>query len=241
VNKYKDELSNEFGVSTSPLVSIIIPCYNDGEFLKDSIKSAKELIYSNKEIIIVNDGSTDKNTLEILNNLDDSVKVINHEVNKGLPAARNTGISHAKGYYILPHDVDDTFDKTYLLIAVSIAENDEMISPVYCDTNHVGSIQKVQIRPEWSLSRLKQGPFIVSCSLFTKKAWEDVGGYDESMKGWEDNDFWWRIGNFGYKGVRIPKPLFNYRHIRLSMIEEIKGTEGNLYEYIMSKKIVKNL
>jgi glycosyltransferase involved in cell wall biosynthesis len=240
--KYQTILgNNNFGVSTSPLVSIIIPCYNDGEFLNDSIKSAKELIYTNKEIIIVDDGSTDTNTLNIINNLsyDNTVKVIKHETNKGLSAARNTGISNANGYYILPHDVDDTFDKTYLLFAVTEAEKNEKISPVYCDTNHIGFIQGVEERPEWSLTRLKKGPFIVSCSLFRKKAWEDVLGYDETMKGWEDYDLWWRIGNKGYLGKRIPKPLFNYRHIRPSMIQEIKDNETKLYNYIMSKKLTK--
>jgi cellulose synthase/poly-beta-1,6-N-acetylglucosamine synthase-like glycosyltransferase len=89
------------------------------------------------------------------------------------------------------------------------------------------------------LSRLKRGPFIVSCSLFRKKAWDDVLGYDESMKGWEDYDFWWRIGNNGYKGVRIPLPLFNYRHIRPSMIQNIKNDERKLYDYIMNKPLSK--
>jgi len=240
VSKYYNELSERYGVSSSPLVSIIIPCYNDGQYLNDAIKSAEDLIYTNKEIIVVNDGSTDINTLDILNNLDNNITVIHHEKNKGLPAARNTGIQNSKGYYILPHDVDDTFEKEYLMLAVAVVETDEIISPVYCDTNHIGFMQGIEERPEWSLGRLKQGPFIVSCSLFRKKAWEDVLGYDESMKGWEDYDFWWRIGNFGYKGIRIPKPLFNYRHIRPSMIQDIKNDEGKLYNYIMSKKIIKN-
>jgi len=238
--KYSTELTNNtFGVSTSPLVSIIIPCFNDGQFLNESVKSAKDLIYVNKEIIVIDDGSSDVNTIKIIEELknDKDVTVIVHDINKGLPAARNTAISKAKGYYILPHDVDDTFDKSYLLFAVSEAEKNEKISPVYCDTNHIGFIQGVQERPEWSLVQLKKGPFIVSCSLFRKKAWEDISGYDETMKGWEDYDLWWRMANKGYTGKRIPKVLFNYRHIRPSMIQDIKNDEANLYKYIMSKKL----
>jgi glycosyltransferase involved in cell wall biosynthesis len=232
-------LTEKYVNNLGPLVSIIIPCFNDGQYLPEAIKSAKELMYSNKEIIVINDGSSDKKTLEILNNLDGDIKVLHHEKNKGLPAARNTGIKFSQGYYILPHDVDDTFDKNYLLFAIDEAEKSEDLSPIYCDTNHIGFIQGMEKRPEWSLSRLKRGPFIVSCSLFRKKAWEYVSGYDESMKGWEDYDFWWRIGNNGYRGIRIPLPLFNYRHIRPSMIQDIKNDEKKLYDYIMNKPLSK--
>ena len=245
--KYREELyqknssllKEKYNIISAPLVSIIIPCFNDGQFLPEAIKSAKELIYPNKEIIVVNDGSSDKQTIDVLNSLDKDVIVIHHEKNKGLPAARNTGIGRSKGYYILPHDVDDTFDPSYLLLAVEEAEKNEKLSPIYCDTNHIGFIQGIEKRPEWSLSKLKKGPFIVSCSLFRKQAWIDVSGYDESMKGWEDYDFWWRIGNYGYEGLRIPLPLFNYRHIRPSMIQNIKNDEIQLYNYIMNKPLQK--
>ena len=228
------------GMVSPPLVSIIIPCYNDAQFINDAIESSKNLTYPNKEIIIINDGSKDVETIDILKALeetDKSLTILHHEVNKGLPAARNTAISESKGVYILPHDVDDTFEPQFLSIAVTEAEKNNKISPVYCDTTHTGFIKGVEKRPEWSLGRLRSGPFIVSCSLFRREAWELVGGYDESMKGWEDYDLWWRIGNSGYEGVRIPHPLFNYRHIRPSMIQEIKNNEKELYNYIMNKPL----
>jgi glycosyltransferase involved in cell wall biosynthesis len=232
IEKYK--LNNN--ISTSPLVSIIIPCHNDGQFLKDSIQSSKNFDYPNKEIIIINDGSTDENTINILKVLenDNTLKIIHNEINKGLAASRNIGINNSNGYYILPHDVDDTFHPKFLSLAVIEAEKYINISPVYCDTNHIGFIEGIEKRPEWSLQRLKQGPFIVSCSLFRKDAWKRVGGYDESMKAWEDYDIWWRMGNKGFKGIRIPHPLFNYRHIRPSMIQNINN-EQELYNYIMNK------
>ena len=239
IEKYKDVLFKNNGVSCLPMVSIIIPCYNDGEYLEESITSAKNLIYSNKEIIIINDGSTDVNTNNICKELenDNELVIIYHETNKGLSAARNTAIKNSKGYYILPHDVDDTFENTFLLYSVEEAEKDNKISPVYCDTNHSGFIKGIERRPEWSKNRLKQGPFIVSNSLFRKHIWEELGGYDETMTGWEDYDFWWRMANKGYIGARIPLPLFNYRHIRESMILDIDSKKQELYDYIMNKKI----
>lgn len=241
VEKYEDVLNKtKYGISNQELVSIIIPCYNDGKYLLEAIESSDNLLYENKEIIIINDGSTDIETNKIINNLKTErpdLTIIEHETNKGLPATRNTGIKESKGVFILPHDSDDTFNPLYLQLAINEIKKDDNISPVYCDTNHIGFIQGVEQRPEWSLQRLKKGPFIVSCSLFRKSAWEKVNGYDETMKGWEDYDIWWRMGNKGYKGIRIPYALFNYRHIRPSMIQDISGTEQNLYNYIMSKPL----
>ena len=241
IEKYSDVLNKtKFGVSCLDLVSIIIPCYNDGKYLLEAIESSDSLIYENKEVIVINDGSIDPETNKIISDLKNNrldIKVIEHITNKGLPATRNTGIKESKGKYILPHDSDDTFNPNYLILAINEIKKDTKISPVYCDTNHIGFIQGVEQRPEWSLQRLKKGPFIVSCSLFSKESWESVNGYDETMKGWEDYDLWWRMGNKGYKGIRIPHPLFNYRHIRPSMIQDIIGTEQNLYNYIMSKPL----
>ena len=76
-------------------VSIIIPCFNSGFLLERAINSAKSQSYKNVEIIVVNDGSTDKFTLNYLKKLND-IKVI-HQINKGLPSARNKGISNANG------------------------------------------------------------------------------------------------------------------------------------------------
>ena len=67
-------------------------------------------------------------------------------------------------------------------------------------------------RPEWSKDRLVQGPFIVNCSMFSREAFNSVDGFDESLKGWEDYDFWLRMMQKGYTGKRIPKALFVYFH-----------------------------
>lgn len=225
--------------SETPLVSIIIPCYNDGKNINDAIDSCRNLDYPEKEIIIVDDGSNE-DTVSILKKIDESnsdIKVIFLEKNGGPAKARNIGISEAKGTYILPHDSDDTFHPSYLKLAVQTANSNEKLSPIYCDTKHTGNITAIENRPEWSQERLKQGPFIVCCSLFRKSAWESVGGFDETMDGWEDYDFWWRISQAGFEGKRIPLPLFNYRHIRESVSNLANTKQQELYDYIFNKPI----
>ncbi|MBK0401907.1 glycosyltransferase [Adhaeribacter sp. BT258] len=88
----------------SPLVSVIIPCYNHGAFLPDALESVRRQDYPNLEIIVVDDGSTD-NTRTVAEN-SPKVQYI-YQTNKGLSAARNAGIRHSKGQYLLFLDADD--------------------------------------------------------------------------------------------------------------------------------------
>ena len=91
------------------LISVIVPCFNSGRTLKRTVRSIKNQTWQNKEIILVNDGSDDKKTLEILKEFqkDNLVKIINQQ-NKGLPAARNAGVINAKGNYLYFLDSDGT-------------------------------------------------------------------------------------------------------------------------------------
>ena len=87
-------------------LSIIVPVYNVEEYVEECIKSLLKIPIENKEIIVINDGSTDR-SIEIINNLKNKSIIIINEVNKGLSAARNTGLKYANGEYILFIDSDD--------------------------------------------------------------------------------------------------------------------------------------
>ena len=96
-----------------PLISIIIPCYNDAKYIEQSVNSALNQTYSNKEVIVVDDGSNVE-TKQILKKLEPKlIKLITQE-NKGQSTARNVGINAAKGEYILTLDSDDYFEPTFL-------------------------------------------------------------------------------------------------------------------------------
>jgi glycosyltransferase involved in cell wall biosynthesis len=224
--------------SKLPLVSVIIPVHNYGLQFEKTLQSVFNSKYKNLEIIIVNDGSTDDYVLQKLTSLEknEHLKII-HVENGGPSKARNIGIQSSKGDYILPLDSDDQIDTEYIGFCVSVLKNNPNISPVYCDTNHVGEILGIEKRPEWSLERLKQGPFIVNCSMFHRKAFDDCGGYDETLKGWEDYDLWIRMAIKGYVGKRIPKTLFTYfHHEKDGTISTLANSnQQELYDKIMKK------
>ncbi len=197
---------------SKPLVSIIIPIYNYGRTLDTTLISVFDQTYKNLEIIIIDDGSTDSFTKLKLDNLNIPNTKIIRQKNGGPSKARNEGVKISSGEYILPLDSDDIMLPTYVEECVNRITKNKKISPVYCDTIHEGQMRGVEKRPEWSKDRLVQGPFIVNCSMFSRQAFDDIEGFDEDLKGWEDYDFWLRMMQKGYEGERIPKPLFVYFH-----------------------------
>ena len=88
-------------LKNNQIISVIVPCFNSGKTLRRTIESIKNQTWENKEIIVVNDGSNDKKTLKILEDFKDDklLKIINQN-NKGLSAARNTGVLNSKGSYL---------------------------------------------------------------------------------------------------------------------------------------------
>ena len=99
-------------------VSVVITCYNQGEYLKECIESVKNSTCQNIEIIVVDDGSDDIITSKALDNLDDNSLTIIRQTNQGVCTARNNGIAAASGEYILPLDADDKIGREYLKDAV---------------------------------------------------------------------------------------------------------------------------
>jgi glycosyltransferase involved in cell wall biosynthesis len=221
VEKYEDKLPQIIPYTydikkvkdKEPLVSILMPIYNYGNRINQTLNSVFNQDYTNYEIILVDDGSTDEFVKMKLKQLEtvERVKVVYKE-NGGPSSARNEAFKHSKGEFILPLDSDDMVMDGYIKTCVNILSTNKNISPVYCDTHHVGQMQGVEQRPEWSKERLVQGPFIVNCSMFHRESFEKVGGYDEELNGWEDYDMWLRMMKEGYVGKRIPKPLFIYFH-----------------------------
>lgn len=194
-----------------PKVSVVIPCYNHGEFLKETLDSLTAQTYSDFEVIIVNDGSTDTATIAVLNNVDVPWVRVIHTVNKGVSAARNRGISEAVGDYILPLDADDKVGTTYLELAVNLLDNNPEVAAVYFDRVLFDEREGTAPLPDYNpVSLLTEN--CIYAALFRKTDWKSVGGFCEKMVyGWEDWDFWISLSSLRKKFVKIPRPLFFYR------------------------------
>lgn len=225
----------------NPLVSVIIPCYNYAHYLKKGVESVIRQTYQNFEIIIVNDGSTD-NTLNVANSLkrefyNYDITIIDQE-NSGHPAiSRNNGIKVANGKYILPLDADDMIDTTMIEKCVSLLENNKSISIAYTDQVYFNeSGRKLVPTIEYDFQYLIKNNFIGSCSLFRKSTWDQVGGYDESIAGYEDWEFWISCGKLGNIGKRIPENLFYYRVSN----EGVYNKDKQKHQLIVSQIIIKH-
>jgi glycosyltransferase involved in cell wall biosynthesis len=218
------------------LCSVIIPCFNDALYLPEALASVQAQTYQQLEIIVVNDGSTDKATLAVLQQLPAHVQVINQE-NAGLAAARNKGIDHSKGEVIVTLDSDDRFEKTFIAKAVSILRQQTQVGVVSSWVQEFGASKKI-----WRAGAVDDESFlienrIVACCAFRRQCWIDAGGYDEAMRhGLEDWDFWIRVTGKGWKVKVIKKPLFFYRKKPQSMLlSETKPRMMELLAYLFEK------
>ena len=198
----------------SPIVSVIMPCYNQGHYLDEAVESVLAQTYRNFEIIVINDGSTDQATSQILHHYDKPQVKIIHTENRGPSAARNTGIKHSTGKYVLPLDADDRIGKTYLESAVQILEADSTIGIVYCEAEFFGAKTGKWELPNYQFPEILLGNGIFNSSLYRRADWEMVGGYRENMVyNWEDYDFWLSLIELGRRVVRIPEVLYFYRQV----------------------------
>ncbi|MFZ3197779.1 MAG: glycosyltransferase family A protein [Bacillus mycoides] len=195
-----------------PIVSIIIPCYNYGDFLEEAIDSCLDSTFQDLEIIVVNDGSTDPDTITVLNKLNKKPKTcVIHQGNKGVSAARNLAIRKSKGKYFLPLDADDKIHPTLIEKGYKILETNSEIGFVTHWTQIFGTENSVLDFPSFDEKILLSQNIVINTSLTRKKAWHDVDGYDEKILGYEDWDFWISLVEKGWKGYTIPEILFYYR------------------------------
>lgn len=200
-------------MNTNPMVSVVMPCYNDGRYIQESVASVKAQTYPNVELIIIDDGSDDSDTIATLNALAKEANVqVLHAAHVGPSAARNAAIREARGKYILPLDADDTIDPTYIEKAVNILESHKGTGVAYCEADLFGAQSGKWDLPTYSFESMLFDNIVFVTALFSKADWEKVGGFNENMKaGMEDYDFWLSILGEGKKIEQIPEVLFHYR------------------------------
>ena len=192
--------------------TVVIPCYNLGPLLKEAIDSIRRQSIDSVEIIVVDDCSTNKLTVEILKELERKVKVVYLKKNSGVSVARNTGVKAASAELVLCLDADDTVLPTYLEKAKNIFEISDDIGVVSCWAELFGErngVWHTKDNPELEQALLSAPVPTASC--FRKKAWKNSKhGYDKKLRGHEDWDFWLGLMIDGWMVRTIPEPLFRY-------------------------------
>lgn len=208
-------------VGELPLISVIIPCYNLAEYLPEAVESVVNQTFTNWECIIVNDGSSD-NTSEvakkIISKYPDRRIVLVEKENGGPADARNVGIRHSRGEYILPLDADDLIHPSFLEKALYVLLKNPNVHIVYSDLQEFGERGNHVLARDWDPVLIRFQNHLNYCSLYRRRVWETVGGYDtkKGIIGYEDWDFWVGCAEKGFNAQRISEPLLLYRIRKVS-------------------------
>lgn len=224
---------------TTPVrLSVVIPCFDHGEFLIEAAASAERSIGEPYELIIVDDGSGQPRTLEVLAALENAGYFVVHQENRGLAAARNRGIELATGRYVLPLDADNRL-RAEICEAMRVLEEDPRVGVVYGDRFEFGLRSgEVRLAP-FDLDTLLAGNFIDACAVIRRRVWDECGGFDNAMpyQGWEDWDFWIAAAERGWRFHHLPRITFEYRVRPESMISHCARPEVGqpLQAYIVEK------
>lgn len=204
-----------------PIVSIIIPCYKTEKTLSETLQSVLDQNFNEWEALIINDGSPDN--LEAI-----AIEWMQKEArfkyfkkdNGGLGSARNYGIHHAIGEYVLPLDSDNKIRPDFVKNALKVFQSKSNIGVVYGDAMRFGEEHSIWNVGDFDLYRILEHNYIDACTLIRKAVFDLVGGYDENMpfQGHEDWDFWLSVVGSPYEFYYLKEITFDYRVTSTSMI-----------------------
>ena len=221
----------------TPLVSVIIPTHNRAALVVEAIDSVLRQTYAQLEVLVVDDGSTDE-TPEVLRQQaqkDPRVRFVRHE-NRGVAAARNTGLSHARGELIGFCDSDDVLLSRKLERQVAYLADHPEAGMVYSDVRLIrdGQVETASYfserapREGWVFPDLLERNFIPNVSILARKAgMETAGRFNESLRSSEDYDFWLRFCQLFQVGY-LPEVLVDVRQFGDNLTQEGRHYETHL-------------
>jgi glycosyltransferase involved in cell wall biosynthesis len=220
IERRNDHPDEEKKLERAGLLSVVIPFFNMGDFLEDAIKPFERLKDVSFEIIVVDDGSDDQNSLEKLLVLQNQYHFrVQYAGAQGLSAMRNIGAKLAKGEFIAFLDADDCMDPLIYQRAIKIFHQYENVSFVGCWAEYFGDVQGFW--PTWTPEppyALVHNPINTSALIYRRKDFIRYGLNDPVFEHvMEDYDSLLSLLEHGCRGVVIPEPYFKYRVRRDSM------------------------
>jgi len=210
-------------------VSVIIPCYNHAHYLPDAVNSVLAQTFTDWEALIVDDGSTD-NTCEVAAQFTDPRIRYIYQENRGLSAARNTGIRAAKGEFIALLDADDVWEPTFLEVMITALQAEPTASAAYCGFRYMNaagkllkqSVLKAVPSEQFHDELLYQGSWLNPCSVIVRAfAYREIGPFDETLHACEDSDMWLRLSE-KHRFIGVPQVLVRYRRAGNNMSDDVE-------------------
>lgn len=230
-------------MTMKPKVSIIMSTYNRAHMIGDAIRSALAQTFTDFELIVVDDGSTD-NTREIVNGFGDSRVRYIHKQNAGLPAGRNTAIAHARGEYVAFLDDDDLSLPHQLAVQTAFIDEHpgcDWVSTGYRLVDWQGKL--LMEATGWNdYPQLNTKTWLFSCptcpsAVMVRREWlERVGGFDPLQKLSEDWDLWLRLAHAGCQMDWVREVACIYRIHRTNMTRSSRAIYGEFGTFRMLDK-----
>lgn len=220
----------------NPEISVIIPVFNSGPTLEETLASVKAQSFEGYEVLIIDNGSDQKETLSILNRYEGVYKVLRiQEANLSL--ARNFGIEQAKGKYILPLDSDDKIAPSFLEKCINLMKSNTDCKVVRTQVKLFGMKNRILNFDDFSFSLLLARNQMVVTSLFKKEDALAIGGFDEDfVRAFEDWEFWINLLKKGGKVLTVEEPLFHYRIRKGSRNNSLRDKELSQVRRMIWKK-----
>ena len=203
-----------------PAVSVIMPVYNVERYVEPAIESVLAQTCRDFEVIVVNDGSTDGTPILVDSYAarDSRIRVL-HKVNGGISSARNLALRTAAGDLIALLDGDDTWDPEFLESQISVLQAHPEVDVVTANARNLGGNRDGEPARPWPdarphpdlLGMIADEQAIFIMSVFRRRVFEQIGGFDESLRTNEDYDYWLRAAVAGLRFHRNARPLGGYR------------------------------
>lgn len=200
----------------APKMSVIMSAYNSSETIERAINSILGQTFTDFELIVLNDGSTDDTEAKVLSFTDERIKYHRLE-HAGLTKALNFGVAQAEAEFIARHDSDDWSEPERFAIQLSAFEDDEELSLVSSwhnvvdvDGNHLGLKPTATDDSSLKLMMGRRNPFCHGTVVARKSSLEAVGGYNEALLFSQDYDLWLRMTAIGMRFACVPQALYNY-------------------------------
>ena len=224
----------------APKVSVVIPCFNLGQYLEEAVSSVLSQTMQDFEILIVDDGSTDAETVRLLDDFVRPRTTVFRTDNQGLARARNFLVTRARGEFLCALDADDRLRPQFLERTLQAFDADPSLSFVSTHLQMFGL--EARTWPDTArcdLGTLLAEDTVITSALVRATAVREVGGYDEGMpaQGDEDWDLWISLVEAGHRGLILPDLLFDYRRRPGSMCVECTSgdTHLGLIDYLFEK------
>lgn len=226
--------------NSNPKISIIIPFYNAGNTIEETMESVLNQNYNNFDVWVVDDGSTDEFSKQVLNQYESNSRVnILRQENSGPAIARNNAIKQSRAEFIVALDADDKIRKNALAVAMPLMLNAD-VDVVYGDIQFFGKSNQLKQQEVIDIKTMLLWNQVAMCAVIRKSVFEKCGFFDEflSKPGLEDWEFWIRALSNSVQFCKVDEVLFDIRVDELSRTYQVANKNlDQIKEYVFKKHL----